>query len=62
MTFIVDFMITNFFCSIMMLVIWMNNFEIIRLLNKMIANTERVKINVKLTYALNRLAIDKNKH
>ena len=40
----------------------MNNFEIIRLLNKMIDNTEYVKINTKLTYALHRLAIDKNKH
>ena len=40
----------------------MNNFEIIRLLNKMIDNTEHVKINTKLTYVLNRLAIDKNKH
>ena len=40
----------------------MNNFEIIKVLNRMIDNTREVCIDIKLYYLLEVLTIDKNIH
>lgn len=40
----------------------MNNFEIIRIFNKMIDNTRSLKVYAKLCYVKERLIIDKNRH
>lgn len=40
----------------------MNNFEIIRVLNRMVDNTREVSLDMKLYYLLEGLAIDKNIH
>ena len=38
----------------------MSNFEVMVIFNKMIDNTREIKMNTKLSYAINRLIIDKN--
>lgn len=38
----------------------MNNFEIMVVFDKMLDDTREIMINTKLSYAINRLIIDKN--
>ena len=40
----------------------MNNFEVIRLLNKMVDNTKMISINVELYFIMEGLTIDKKGH
>lgn len=40
----------------------MNNFEVIRLLNRMISNTRGISIGTRVHYIKRALAIDKNGH
>lgn len=40
----------------------MNNFEIIRVLNRMVDNTREISLDLKLYYLLEGLTIDKNMH
>ena len=60
LAFYVEFMINFNFCIIMVLVKKMNNFEIMVVFDKMIDDTREIMINTKLSYAINRLIIDKN--
>lgn len=39
----------------------MNSLEIMRIFDKMLDDTKEIMVNTKLSYAINRLIIDKNK-
>ena len=60
LAFIVEFMINFTFYIMIVLVIEMSNFEVMVIFNKMLDNTREIKMNTKLSYAINRLIIDKN--
>lgn len=40
----------------------MNNFEVIRLLNRMISNTRDISVSTRVHYIKRAIAIDKNGH
>lgn len=42
-----------------MLVIVMNNFEVIRIMNRMVGNTKTISINMRLSFLNKEVVIDK---
>lgn len=59
---IVEFMTFSFIYIIMIVGDRMNNFEIIRIINRMLDNTRIVSIDMNLYYIMEGLGIDKNIH
>ena len=60
---LVEFMIFKFFYIIIFLGDnYMNNFEVIRLLNIMVDNTRKISIESRIHYINQALAIDKKGH